>query len=425
MYKSRITRWKLDKKHKKHKMRAILQKRKRGTVGEELMVDTMEQTRELCDIRFGSLMDLSKRKFVIDNCVSMHAASIPQTIEIPQVLSRPEDLLRHIGQYFKGSFESGTWVSLSEDENWINIKHRQKSFPLDDFVKCCETASKLLKVPNRKVETWVLINRAAAAIKDVLEAEHPNTLQEFLIILSRFRRQRWPQIASNLVKQLMAMAVIVRPVSDPLYQIFKLLCSFEDTVFDEITYTASEALLSLCENMLGPLHRTTLAYKMDFISQGHKTGRLRLEDREHRLRAIYQACEQSLKPTNARLLRVRRRLSHVLIRLGRWTEAQQSLQASIDVGPQIERPADFASDHSRTLYRLAQIQHYQCKDDLALLSLRRAIDVHVGYYGLQDARAIDMLGKLEAYLSEFGREAEAAKTRSKRLKIVEQMDACI
>ncbi len=191
-----------------HKMRAIPQQRSNGLLKEKLKLNTMEQTCDLRGIRSRSLMDLSELS-VMGKIGSNHAVSIPQKIEVPQCLGRPEDLLRHIGQYFKWSFESGTWASLSQDdEHWMNTRHGQNISPLADFMNCCDVAPKLLKGPNRKTEAWIILNRAAAVIQDVLEAEHPNTLQEIISILAWFRRHRWPQVASIFTRQFGAMAAI-------------------------------------------------------------------------------------------------------------------------------------------------------------------------------------------------------------------------
>ena len=122
MYKTRIKQWKLDKNHKANEMRAIVRKRAQQIEKGEVS-NFRIRGRAIC---FAEVVRYWRRKGVsVDDIVARRRQSstpeavecstpVPTTISTPEVLAKPEQMLLTLRDYYRASFENGTWWADAE-----------------------------------------------------------------------------------------------------------------------------------------------------------------------------------------------------------------------------------------------------------------------------------------------------------------------
>src|SRR2546421_6564796 len=136
MYKSHITKWKLDKKNKEHEIMALVRKKtQRDAVGKGTACYIRGRPVDLED----AYRYLKRRKIsindAIDNsattppdlrCYTPEAVPLPPTS--PMALEAPERVLINVRNYVDGNFDARTWILQDDNAYCTSIKASRDEF---------------------------------------------------------------------------------------------------------------------------------------------------------------------------------------------------------------------------------------------------------------------------------------------------------
>ena len=154
-----------------------------------------------------------KRKGIsIDDVISQRAASttpeaveystpVPSRIMTPKLMTIPGQIFGAISDYYKGSFDSGTWISISPYLDCHTIKVQEDASSLLDplYEQCC-IACQLFAQESFQEAGQTLIS-ATAGIKRILLAEHPRTLSNLFALFIHTSRQGRHEISLAILRQ--------------------------------------------------------------------------------------------------------------------------------------------------------------------------------------------------------------------------------
>lgn len=186
MYKTYITKWGLNKKNKEPEMRAIVRKYKqRENQGKKSRICVRKQQRNFADVvRYWE----RKGKSIDDIIARQTASPTPEAVEvstpltspiltIPE-LATPERMLRCIRDYYRGSFESGTWVHTEPTSRCYSIKDNNRARDRwVSFSQSCDLACELFQRGLFHEAGDTLISTTGKS-KNTLSGEHPDNLAE-------------------------------------------------------------------------------------------------------------------------------------------------------------------------------------------------------------------------------------------------------
>lgn len=118
MYNDHVKLWGLDKKHKANEMRAVVRKNHlRHQQGKSSRFEIRGRPVEIADaVRYWKRKGLSVEEVLARRTASLTPEAVmcltPVTspLSTPRELAAPERILMSIRDYFRGSFDSGTWV---------------------------------------------------------------------------------------------------------------------------------------------------------------------------------------------------------------------------------------------------------------------------------------------------------------------------
>ena len=184
MYKTRITQWRLDKKHKENEMRAIVRKNKQlrvqGKTGQFRIRGK--------SIEFKDVVRYWERKGMrIEDVIAQRQnSSTPEAVACfisspspPKTLdprSIAECILISIRDYSKASFEKGTWLVTDPETMCQTTKlQNNEDDSLWALMNRTVIACKLFSNSQFQEAGQILIS-ATSKIKSVVLAEHPYTL---------------------------------------------------------------------------------------------------------------------------------------------------------------------------------------------------------------------------------------------------------
>ena len=426
MYKTRIKQWGLDKKNKEPEMRAIVRKHKqRADQGKPSTIHVRGQLRTIVEaFRYWERKGVS-----IDEIIARQTASptpeavklltpVPSPILTPQVLAIPERIFHVVQDYFKGSFESGTWFSADPLDVCRSIKDEDNA---NDnwavYVHECYLASSLSR-RDLSYEAEQTLRKATTRIKQILLAEHAATLTELFSLILYLRSKGEIEMATFILRQFSGMSKALLGSEHPLSRICERFAEVYESDFSDIVIRCVEIVASHFESSVGPLHLSTLYSRIDLILLGTQKGKVRIS-KFQRLLGEY---ENALRPEDVRVRQIRRWLAEECFIEGFYDDAMSLSQlniaqyqdhSSMNVGP---------DDYSYNISILAKCQHALGEVDLGIATLHQAIDVSISQWGTQDAQARDWLLNLKDWYSEQGLWEPAAIAQELSLIALKSMD---
>lgn len=343
---------------------------------------------------------------------------VPSPISTPQELAIPERILYCIRDYFKGSFESGTWVKTEPLFQCYTIKdegigcHDVSELGLQCHLPCSLLSRNLFQ------EAGQTLIAATARIKKILLAEHPACLGELFRLIVNVRRQEREEIALIILRQFSALGKVLLGPEHPLSCICEWLVSMYASEFDDIVIKCMESVVDQCEIFLGPMHWSTLFCRLDFIDIVSWEGSTRIE----LLQWLLGKCEKIMQPHDARILWIRGCLADEYFAKRYYVEARTLIQKNIAYFQQAASINTRSYGQEEDLFTIAQCQYALGEVDLGIATLHRVIDSTVSLWGPQSSRARQWLVVLEDWYLEQGLWDSAAQVRDRREKALESID---
>ena len=439
MYKTYITKWGLDKKNKEPEMRAIVRKYKqREAQGKGSIIRVRKQQRNFADVvRYWERKGVS-----IDDIIARQTASpTPEAVEFstpvsspiaaPPELAIPEQMLRCIRDYFKSSFESGTWVRTEPESRCYSLKDENGANSMwAGFRSDCELACILFE-QNLSHEAGQILISTTASIKKILSTEHPETLIELYGLVFHLRytrrrdekalsilRRRRDEIALSILRQFSAMSEVVLGIQHPLTRFCEWSVSVYASVFVDTVTKCMEVMSNEFASSVGRTHLSTLVFRVHFIVTMSTDSRARIQ----KLQKLLGECEQTLRPDDYRVLYVRGYMADECFGVGRYDEAMTLSQKNIDYYQDRSSMSAVIYGYSDDLYLLGKCQYAIGEVDLGIATLCEAIDSILSIWGPQDGRARRWLLVLEDWYVEQGLWESAAHARETRLELQAWID---
>ena len=420
MYKTRIKQWGLDKKHKENEMRAIVRKTK--TLGSQGKSATFRVRGRPVDYK--DVVSYFKRRNVrLEDVITQRTGSktpeavdcfitVPSPITTPESIAIPERILVTIRDYFRGSFENGTWVTTNPESGCQTTRGQRKSWAdlthLDGDVM---TACHLFDRNDFQGAGQTLI-AATSRIKVIILAEHPDTLHFIFILAQRFLRVKKYEIALAILRQYSALTEIIMSKTHPIGCICGWLASMAPSQWEAVIARCTGSLADHYESLAGPLNMSTVLSRLDHtmseVDSGHdmNQGLVSMKDLLHN-------CETILGPQDDRSCEVRKCLAWRYFDLLDYAEAIKVGWDLITCAqPVVGREGDLYL-YTEGLYIVARSRYALGDIDSAERHLREAIELSISEYGPNDSRARIFLVKLEGWLVEQGHFGSAAQVHER------------
>ncbi|KAL9075654.1 MAG: hypothetical protein Q9161_001406 [Pseudevernia consocians] len=427
MYKTQIKKWGLDKKNKEFEMRAIVRKRKhRADQRKDSVIRVRGQLQDFAEV----VRYWNRKGVTIDDIIARQTVSpTPETVELftpvpspvltPQALAIPERVLRCIRDYFKGSFESGTWVRTGPPSECFSIKDKRNAAGTDvlDFAFQCDLACSLFE-RNLFHEAGQTLIAATAKIKNILSAEHPRNLRELFSVIAYVRERKKDEMALIILRYFSALGKVLLGSEHPLSRICEWIELVYASDFDDVLIRCVESMADQFESFVGPMHRTTLITRMVSLNMVGWKGNSRIE----MLQKLLGECEKSLQPYDLRLLQVRRYLAQVYFAESYYVEARTLSQKNTTCSQYVQSMDIGPHDHSEDLCMIARCQYTVGEVGYGIAVLHKAINSNMSIWGPQGSRTRKWLLRLEDWYLEQGQWDFAAQVRRRREDILESMD---
>ncbi|KAL8859651.1 MAG: hypothetical protein Q9178_003765 [Gyalolechia marmorata] len=408
-YKRHIKEWGLDKKNKENEMRAIVRKhaeRKANHKSSEFQVRGQK-------IEYSEMVRYFARKgFSIDDVVARRKTSatpeavicftpIQSPIATPPVFAIPGSIFATLRDYVNGSFDSGTWIKTDQMEDCYSIKEgKDHTFGFISYhvrlLSSCTGEAYILFNLHEHEEAKISQNLALAILRHLLPLELPQILQNVFTLIASLSDQ--PRIPWALIRTMAGFGELHLCQKHPLLTIAKAFCKLNESEFAELAEKCLRAMAEGFGNNLGPMHATSLrTYSVQATSDS--------------LRELLQRCQAEIGIHDPRTLTVHLQLVSKLLDERQHQLVRLECHNLLSTVHMVQPPESILEFRAEGLYLLAQ-NHKMFSDlDLAVMTLREAIDVRIRARGPADAHVRSWIVMLRLWLMELGREEEVAEVR--------------
>lgn len=408
MYKKRIQQWGVDKKKKEFEMRAIVRKYKqRKDQGRDSIIHIRRRGRNSPEVvSFTEVVRYwARKKKSIDDVIARQTSSptpeavelltpVPSPIMTPQVLAIPECIFRCARDYFRSSFESGTWVSTEPSVHCYSIKVGG------------DTRGSMTEFCNFYYLIFLSghdLNIAIAKLYNIFSAEHPATLDLLFTLMIRLHREMTEGQRSVLIRLFSDVGKILLGSEHPLTRICQWSASIGASEFEAIAIRCMESMADQLQSSLGLVHESTLFARRNLIPVvAHQK-----EARIQMLQKLLGECEKTLRPDDARILDIRRGIASNYLSGGYYAEAKTLIQKNMTYHQ------DLSHSDYEDLRKLAECQYALGEVDLGIDTLVKAIDSMISMSAPDGLVGIS-LSDLEDWYLEQGLCDTAAQVRALR-----------
>ncbi len=388
MYKDRISKWGLDKRHKEHEAIAIVRKkRQRDAVGKRSEFHIRGRLVSIEDVH----RYLKRKGISVDDAIARRAATppnlrcytpevIPSSPASPEIFEAHRRVLLCIRNYVLGSVESKTWSLDCDGTYVVNNANCLFADVTNECMNNFFNAYNLLELGSFQKAGYFLI-KGSAVIQKVLLEQSPRFLSRLFHFMDTFRRAGWTDCSNIILNQFSKMATTV--LADMPWG------SFTDA-FEEIPGSPS-------------LYSTRNRKHYIFRVIRDRDSNLA----EAQLRALVEKCKKVHGNSDPRYL-------EALLGLSRFLVQRRTRDAEAAVREAIRCVSERKFRGSIELWwdgmdLLAQCQYLNFDIKGALSTLRQLIDGYGKARGFQDAKYVHFLMKLERWLIKSGREGEAVE----------------
>lgn len=280
MYKFRIKKWGLDKKHKEHEARAIIHMHT-SRLGKATRIRLRGQSVDINNV----LSYFKRKRIAIEDVLSSEAATLQDLVcETPVMSPRPmpqrtlsaelhclespdrfktaELLCTEIREYILASFGTGRWVSHGLDKYCQSKKVSfAKGGPLDLFREVQNACSLFdCKRPVQAVQT---LSKGFASIKIIVADQSLGALPYLIRSVALLLVRQLKLEVLSLCKQLCSMAAIVGSRGDRVTHFFKniflrIALLARDDEANDFLLAALQSLIDSYVEVLDPCHLQTV-----------------------------------------------------------------------------------------------------------------------------------------------------------------------
>ena len=421
MYKTRIKQWGLDKKHKENEMRAIMRKKKDlGNQGKLASFSVRGRPVDHKDV----VSYFKRKKVQLEDVITEGTGSktpeavecfitIPFPITTPEPMAIPERMLVSIRDYFRGSFENGTWVTTDPRVSCQTTKgQRCSGAVLNLFFEGVNTACELFR-GNHFQEAGQCLIAATSRIRSIILAEHPDTLLYVFRTTQRCLQEERYEIALAILQQYSALAEIMVGRSHPIRGICTRLASMAASQSENVIITCIGSIGDHFESLAGPFNMSTLSCRLDIVNLEVVT-KYNMSQKKILLEDLLHKCETTMEPFDIRIFEVRLHLAWYYADIVDHAEAVKSGWDLVTHAQRLARPVDEAYFSAEGFYIVA-ISEYAIGDiNSAELHLREVIETRLSGYGPDDSGARYYSVILEGWLIKQGQTESAAKVQERR-----------
>ena len=417
MYKTRIKQWGLDKKHKENEMRALVHKTKTlGSQGKSAAFRVRGRPVDYKDVvRYFTRKDMRIEDVVAQRTGSKtpeavdYFITVPTPMTTPESIAIPECILVSIRDYFRGSFENGTWVTTNPEIGCQTTRGQRNSWTVlielqYDVLIACE----LFRRNDFQGAGQNLI-AATSRIKGIILAEIPETLQSIFLIIKRSLRYKRYEIALAILRQYSALAEIIMGKMHPIGCICRRLASIAPSQWETVIARCTGSLVDHFESLAGPLNMSTIYSRVEHIGSEFDS-EYNMNQRLILLKNLLHSCETILGPQDPRTREVLLNLARYYIHKSNYAEA---MRVGWDL---VTLTLDYRIELSfyfEGLYTVAISEYAMGDIHSAETHLREAIEWRISKYGPNDSRARWSLVKLEEWLVEQRRYDSAAQVQKR------------
>lgn len=407
MYKSRFTVWGLDSKNNREReMRAAVQKRSQRT---------QQNRRSIFRIRGKPVDDqeivryFARKGLSIEDVVAQRRASrTPETvicltpitspIAIPEVYETSQLLFKSISDYVDGSFHSGVWIKSEPAEYCYSARRIDDSASRSPLYLCYEIQA-LLDLGHLRAAKLVQ-DSAIRDIHQMLLEEDPLTLALMFELFVKIFNWGTHKIALAVFRAVADIGPATLGQQHPLTRVASFLLRVESSDIAVVGDKCLRAFGDQIENVLGPMHRTSLHIR--FLDRGTT---------DSHTRYLLQRCQSDLGISDTRKIELHLDLVGKLYRGGEDGLAVEECYKLLSHAHGIRDPNCAAEYRARILHILALCENALSKWHLATVHLREAIDIRIFVHGSFDRVARRWLVCLLDWLTHCGGEEEVAEVQ--------------
>ena len=330
-----------------------------------------------------------------------------------------EEVLRSIGDYFRGSYEANTWLITDSNVPCVSIKPQGHcTASLDTFYGGIMAACQMLDRGAFDEAGRALVN-ATKDIQDIIRAEHPFTLCRILQLMACLQERKRPEISRVLLNQLSGISKLILGERHPLHAICSRLASLEPDQLEEAALLYLGRAADSFSQLAGPLHLTTLWTNLSFI---HKVEMPRDRARgEAALQRLLHQCELTCGKCDGRTLDVLTSIA--------WTyyekhEYKQTIKVATEIitrAQHVKPEKDAPYFLTKGYHAYAYAQHASHELGQALAGLKKGLDLDVSIWGWQHGSTMVDLVVMENWLVEWEHFESAEEVRNTRIEIQESM----
>jgi hypothetical protein len=303
------------------------------------------------------------------------------------------------------------YINLSvSDQTWISdrygelISSRADSTPLMDpgnIVAQCPNVVAFFKQQSFN-ELGQALSQVFALIKYLLITEDPRTLECFLASFLYFTKLGMYELVTMLRGYISEMADTVLRDNHPWRDLCLLFGSLDSDDFQLLLGQAYHCVVNTFDQNLGSFHKRVVVARVDCIHSLFT--RDDITGAERQLRTFLADCIKVLGPSDWRS-------QYIMVSLGWNLNKQHRYAEAEDIGLYALRCATPESNDPTTVVRrlemIGDCQYHLHKQKSAEESIREAISVIQNTRGTTDPWAIENIMRIEGWLREWGREAEA------------------
>jgi hypothetical protein len=422
MYKSKITSWGFDKKHKLHEVQAIMRKRaQRSTAGKRTtfylrgrLVDLDDAERYLKRRRRSTKAGFLRSPPTPPDLVCL---SVPASPQSPEEFRPLEVIFTHYRNYVSGALDCGLWINGSDDQRLYSTKESHGHS--NDIYHFCASSFELL---NRGffTEAGKLVRRAAICLEEAVVSEDPHLLTSLVLALGTFQFSKYQHVLDILYEHGANLAVKFLAKSHPLHYICATLRS--DSVLgteDSITGLLEGMCITL-RDLLGGQNINII--ELEFRTIRGRCQRQKLDNTKWQLQQIKCRIEQNCGSGNTRYLDALFHMANIFLFYSEYSEAEMTAYEVLKV---LEDESTL-SLCNKPFYRCKALRILSCclydRGDLILAeeTLRESIEVALSVWSLRSA-ALFSYEMLETWLREWGRLQEVDEVRVLHSKLVDEL----
>ncbi|KAH7333443.1 hypothetical protein BKA65DRAFT_507832 [Rhexocercosporidium sp. MPI-PUGE-AT-0058] len=348
-----------------------------------------------------------------------YGSNIPHSPSPPQSLSIPEHLFSSIKSHFRSSCERRIWVTNIHGY-FVPLDHSaaKEDDPADLYIYFSMALGFL--EAGSVVEFRRVLSKGFSIIEDLLQAQHPRTLDNLLGVYIQLIKSGHIEIVFILRSYVSQMATKVLRRGSPWCEICRILGLVDAESFEEIIMQAWMCIVDVWEDCVGRFHASTLDSRAMLILHEAKD----LPEQEQMFRGILAQIEQTPGISPMRTNSILRDLGLNVLLQGRYAEAEK-IGLGIVSRAQREDGSVFVNDRITALDIIARSLHSQHNMDLAETYLRDALRQGSEAWGVRDPWTMAFIVRLEGWLREWGREEGAEELRAKRIELMglDEMDA--